>query len=181
MTVQDRVCVGAVAGAFGVRGEVRLKPFTADPENIAAYGPVETEDGTRRFTITLNRGVKGGVAGRLSGVQSREEAEALRGQRLYVPRSALPALEDEDEFYHSDLIGLTVEDLRGETLGVVLAVLNHGAGDMLEVKSQGRPSILLPFTRDAVPHVDMAGRKVIADPPAGLFDDDDAEAADDET
>jgi len=160
---RDLICVGAIAGAFGVRGEVRLKSFCAEPRAIAAYGPLWTEDGARSFTLTLGAEVAGGLAARLSGVASREAAEALRGVRLYADRAALPALGD-DEFYHADLIGLTVQDPGGAVLGTVAAVLNHGAGDILEVR-RGTATLLLPFTRAVVPTVDLAARRIVADPP----------------
>lgn len=173
--VPEGVCLGAIAGAFGVRGEVRLKPFTAAPEDIAAYGPVRTENGARRFEIAGLRAIKGGLAARLSGVATREEAEALRGTRLYVDRAALPesALE-EDEYYHADLIGLIVEDLEGKALGVVIAVQDFGAGDVLEIKPPRGRSVYLPFTKEAAPHLDLAAGRVIADPPAGVFEDEEA-------
>lgn len=166
----DRVCLGAIAGAFGVRGEVRLKPFTADPAAIADYGPLETEDGARAFEITLTRAVKNGYAARLSGIATREAAEALRGTRLYADRGALPALE-EDEYYYTDLIGMTVVALDGTELGRVKAVQDYGGGDFLEVMAPGRKApALLPFTREAAPHVDVAARQIVADPPDGVFD-----------
>jgi 16S rRNA processing protein RimM len=165
---RDKVCVGAIAGAFGVRGEVRLKSFCAEPEAIATYGSLTTEDG-RAFTVTLGRPVTNGIAARLSGVATREAAEALRGERLYVDRARLPALPD-DEFYHADLIGLEVRDTGGAVLGQVAAVLNHGAGDLLEVRRPGGRAILLPFTRDIVPTVDLAAGCLVADPPEGLVE-----------
>lgn len=166
----DRVCVGAIAGAFGVRGEVRLKSFCAEAEDIAAYGPLTTEDGGRSFGVTLTRPVTSGFAARLTGVTSKEAADALRGTGLYAPRAALPALAD-DEYYHADLIGLTALDTGGVTLGRVAAVLNHGAGDILEVKGDGiKGSVLVPFTLAVVPTVDLASGRIIIDPPEGLFD-----------
>lgn len=165
------VCVGALAGAFGVAGEVRLKSFCAEPEAIASYGPLFTEDGGRSFTLRLTRPVKGGFAARLSGVATREEAEALAGTRLHAPRARLPRLPD-DEFYHADLIGLPVHDTGGAHLGEVVAVHDHGAGDLLEVRpAAGKATVLLPFTRAAVPTVDLAARRIVADPPLGLFGD----------
>ena len=169
--MQDRICVGAIAGAFGVRGEVRLKSFTADPEAIAEYGPLGTEDGTRTFTVTLDRPVKGGFAARLSGIATKDQADALKGARLYAPRDRLPALPD-DEFYHADLIGLAVFDTGGQELGRVKSVLNHGAGDLLEIHGSGlKSTVLLPFTREAVPTVDLTSGRIIADPPDGVFPD----------
>ncbi len=164
-----RICVGAIAGAFGVHGEVRLKSFTAVPEAIGDYGPLYTEDGARRFTVAITRGIPGGFAARLDGVPTREAAEALRGTRLFAPRDALPSLPD-DEFYHADLIGLTVHDTGGHVLGRVTAVHNHGAGDLLEVTGPGlRTPALLPFTRAAVPTVDLRLGRIVADPPEGVF------------
>lgn len=166
----DRVCVGAVAGAFGVRGEVRLKSFCSEPADIAAYGPLFTEDGARSFAVTLTRPIASGFAARLSGVTTKEAADALRGQRLFAPRAALPGLGD-DEFYHADLIGLEARDTGGAVLGKITAVLNHGAGDLLELRGPGLASPqLVPFTRAIVPTVDLAAGRVIIDPPEGLFD-----------
>lgn len=159
----DRICVGAIAGAFGVRGEVRLKSFCTQPRDIALYGPLATEDGSRSFTVTLTRPVTGGLGARLSGVATREDAEALRGTTLWAPRAALPSLPD-DEFYHADLIGLEVVDPGGQVLGRVRAIFDHGAGDILEVVGGG-DVLLLPFTRAVVPTVDLAARRIVADPP----------------
>lgn len=165
----DMVCVGAIAGAFGVRGEVRLKSFTTDPTAIADYAPLSTGDGSRRFDVTLGRPVKGGYAARLSGIATKEEADALRGVQLFAPRDRLPDLPD-DEFYHADLIGLEVFDTGGESLGRVKAVLNNGADDLLEIHGPGLTNtVLLPFTRAAVPTVDLRAGRIVADPPDGLF------------
>ncbi len=159
----DRICVGALAGAFGVRGEVRVKSFCADPAAIASYGPLWTEDGARSFTLRLTGSAAGVLVGRLSGVATKEAADALRGVRLYADRDRLPPA-GEDEFYHADLIGLPVQDTGGAPLGRVRAVHNHGASDILEVEGPGG-TILLPFTRAAVPTVDLAAGRIVADPP----------------
>lgn len=167
----DKICVGAIAGAFGVHGEVRLKSFCTEPSDIAVYGPLTTEDGGRSFTIRLTRPVTGGIGARIGGVATREEAEALKGTTLWAPRSVLPSLPD-DEFYHADLIGLTVVDPGGATLGRVRAIYDHGAGDILEVVG-GPQLLLLPFTRAVVPTIDLAAGRIIADPPGeGVADDD---------
>ena len=164
----NHTCVGAIAGGFGVHGEVRLKSFCADPAAIAAYAPLVTEDG-RSFGVRLMRPIPGAFAARLSGVLTREQAEALKGTRLYAPRDRLPPLDD-DEFYHTDLIGLAAFDTGGAHLGTVRAVLDHGAGDILEIARPGGPELLVPFTRAAVPTVDLAGRRIIVDPPAETGD-----------
>ncbi len=165
---QDRICVGAITGAFGVAGEVRLKSFCAEPTAIADYGPLSTKDGARSFTVKLTRPVSGGLGARLSGVKTKEEADALRGTELYVDRARLPKLPD-DEFYHSDLIGLEAVDTGGVVLGRVVAVHNHGAGDILEIGGAGRKSaLMLPFTLAAVPTVDLGAGRIVVDLPEGL-------------
>ena len=168
MTATDRICVGAIAGAFGVAGEVRLKSFCAAPEAMAGYGPLWTEDGSRSFTIRLTRPVAGGLGARLSGVATKEAADALKGTSLFADRARLPRLPD-DEFYHADLIGLDVRDPGGAALGRVLAVHNHGAGDLLEIsRPDGPGSRMIPFSLAVVPLVDLAQGLLIADLPDGL-------------
>lgn len=165
--LEDRLCVGAISGSFGVKGEVRLKSFCAEPTALAEYGPLFTEDGARSFTITLTRPVAGGLGARLSGVATKEEADALRGTSLYVARDKLPSLPD-DEFYHADLIGLEARDTGGVLLGTVIAVHNHGAGDLLEIGGGGKPSVLLPFTMATVPTVDLNAGRIVINMPEGL-------------
>ena len=168
----EKLCLGAIAGAFGVRGEVRLKSFCAHPEDVAAYGALSTEDNSRSFEITLGRQIKSGFAARLSGVLTKEQADALKGARLYVDRANLPEPED-DEYYHADLIGLEVFDTGGARLGAVRAVQDHGAGDLLEIYGPNlKTTVLLPFTLACVPTVDLAAGRIVADPPEGLFPDD---------
>ncbi len=169
--MNDKVCMGAIMGAFGVRGEVRLKSFCAEPDALGDYGPLSTEDGGREFSVKITRAIKNGFAARLSGVNTKEQADALKGTQLFLPREALPELPD-DEFYHSDLIGLEVLDTGGKKLGVVRAVHNHGASDLLEIFGPGlKTTALLPFTNEAVPTVDLKAGRIIADPPAGIFPD----------
>lgn len=167
MSADNRICVGAIAGAFGVQGEVRLKSFCADPTAIADYGPLFTEDGSRSFKVRLTRPLSGGLGARLSGVATKEEADALKGTNLYADRDRLPALPD-DEFYHTDLIGLIVRDPGGADIGRVMAVHNHGAGDLLELARPGQGALLLPFTLANVPTVDLSAGVLIADLPEGL-------------
>ena len=165
----DMICIGAIAGSFGVHGDVRLKSFAANPEDIAAYGPLATEDGSQTHSVTLLGQVKGGYTARLSGITTKEAADALRGTRLFVARAKLPGLPD-DEYYHADLVGLEVYDTGGARLGQVKTVLNHGAADLLEITLTGTPeTVLLPFTQASVPTVDLAAGRVIADPPDGLM------------
>ena len=164
----DRICVGAFAGSFGVAGEVRLKSFCAEPEAIASYGPLFTEDGAHSYNVTLTRPVAGGLGARVSGVMTKEQADALKGISLYADRARLPKLPD-GEFYHSDLIGLEARDTGGVLLGRVSAVHNHGAGDLLEIAGDGlKQALLVPFTLAVVPTVDLALGRIVVDPPEGL-------------
>ena len=166
----ERVRVGTIGGAYGVKGEVRIKSFCAIPEDIAEYAPLTTEDGSRTFEVTITRQISNGLAARMTGIDSKEDADALRGMGLYALRSQLPDTDD-DEFYYADLIGLEVFDTGGNPIGKIKAVQNHGATDLLEVFGPGlKTTVLIPFTKEVVPTVDIASGRVIADPPEGLFD-----------
>ena len=167
--VQKRVCVGVVAGAHGVRGAVRIKSFTAKPEDVAGYGPLEDESGRQRFSLRLVGATKGVLIGWLSGVADRDRAEALRGLRLYLPRTALPPT-DEEEFYHADLIGLDAVLGDGTPLGQVKAVHDFGAGDTLEIERPEGPPAMVPFTKQVVPVVDLDAGRLVVDPPLGLLE-----------
>ena len=175
------VCLGVISGARGMRGEVRVKSFTEHADNIAAYGPVHDESGGRSWSIKVTGQARGQVIARLDGVEDRAAAEALKGVRLYVPRGALPAPGD-DEYYHADLVGLAAELAGGGMLGTVRAVHDFGAGPILEIAAEGESGVMVPFTRAAVPEVDMTAGKVVVDPPAGLLEPatDDADATDEE-
>lgn len=167
--ISNMICVGAISGSFGVRGEVRIKSFCAIPEDIASYSPLSSEDGATTYSITLSGPIKHGFAARLSGVATKEQADALSGTRLYTKRDRLPSLPD-DEYYYTDLVGLDVLDTGGTHIGQVKAVQNHGAGDLLEVlTSTSSGTVLIPFTQIVVPTVDLASRRIIVDPPDGLL------------
>ncbi len=165
----NRVLLGAVIGAHGIRGELKVKTFTETPENLAAYGPVETEDG-RRFTIQDLRPTKGDEAVvSFAGIAGRNAAETFKGERLYVPREALPPPE-EGEFYVEDLIGLEVEDTEGKPLGKIVGLHNFGAGEMIEIEAPSGERSYIPFNDDCVPEVDIEQGRVVASPPK--FSDD---------
>ncbi|WP_288759296.1 ribosome maturation factor RimM [uncultured Brevundimonas sp.] len=157
MTKDSRlILVGQVGGGFGVRGEVRVTAFTADPLALTAYGPLLRADGSVGLTLTSARPDKNGVVGRAKEIATKEQADALRGLKLHVPRDRFPEPE-EDEFYLADLIGLQARDGDDAAIGVVKAVQNFGADDMLEIApAAGGPTWYLPFTRDAVPDIRLA-------------------------
>ena len=143
---------------------MKLKSFTADPRAIGRYGEVEDEGGTRRFTVKVRGEVKGLVIARLSGVEDRNAAEALKGLRLYIGREQLPKPK-RGEWYAADLIGLKVEKTDGSPMGRVKSVPNYGAGDLIEVEREGGTSFFLPFTKRVVPEVDVEGGRIVVDPP----------------
>lgn len=171
--MSDLICVGMISGAYGVRGELRLKSFCAVPEDIENYSPLLTEDGKTSFHVAILRPVKNGFAARSAEVATKEEADALRGTRLFARRDQLPTLPD-DEYYHADLIGLEVFDTGGALLGRVKTVQNNGADDLLELQLKGHSAtVFLPFTQAAVPTVDLAARRIVADPPLGILPETD--------
>jgi 16S rRNA processing protein RimM len=153
-----------------MRGAVRIKSFTEVPEDIARYGPVEDETGCRRFELRVCGTAKGVLIARLSGVENRDRAEALRGLRLYLLRSALPQTEAE-EYYHADLIGLDAVLDDGTPVGRVRAVYDFGAGHTLELARPEGPPVLVPFIRAVVPIVEPKAGRLVLDPPPGLLDD----------
>jgi len=155
------ICVAAIAGAFGVKGEVKVKSFTEKPEDCLSYGPLMNEMGQIILTPLSHRRVKGFLAVKSDEFATREDAEAHKSMKLYVNRAALPEPE-EDEFYYEDLVGLEVKSTEGRRLGKVVAVHEFGAGDMLEIKPKEGASWFHPFTKAAVPKVDLkAGRIVV--------------------
>ena len=170
-TPAGKICLGVVIGAQGVQGAVRVKFFTAEPANVAAYGRVSDETGMREFDVTLAGKAKNAIVLRLSGIDDRNAAEALKGMHLYVDRTTLPEPE-EDEFYYSDLVGLEAVQLDGANLGVVRQLGNYGAGETIEIETQTGGLVVLPFTRAVVPVIDLEAGRIVVDPPPGLLTDD---------
>ncbi len=159
------VCLGAIAGAHGVRGLVKIKSFTQEPADLTAYGPLSDESGRRRFEIAVTGQAKGLLVARIEGVEDRDAAQGLRGVQLYVARAALPEPKEAEEYYQADLIGLAAEDPQGRPLGQVVAVENYGAGDFLEIQPPEGAPLLVPFTKVVVPLIDLDGGRVVIDLP----------------
>ncbi len=163
----ERIRVARIGAAHGVRGEVKLWPFTQDPTAVANYGPLETEDGARRFEIESLRPTKDFLVARIAGVADRDAAEALRNLDLFVARERLPEIEEADTYYYTDLVGLSAVTADGATLGTVTAVHNFGAGDIIEIASTGGGApLMLSFTETAVPKVDLKAKQIVVVPPA---------------
>ncbi|GBF25124.1 ribosome maturation factor RimM [bacterium MnTg02] len=167
-----RLCLGTIAGVQGVRGEVRIRTFTEVPNDIASYGVLKDETGARSFEIIAVRPHKDTmVVARLAGIENREEAAALKGVDLFIDRDHLPEQTEEDVWYYSDLIGLMGVGQDGTVLGEVVAVQNFGAGDLLEVRlMNSSQTVLIPFTEEVVPNVDIPAGEVTIIAPEGLLD-----------
>ena len=167
--MSELICVGSISGAFGVRGELRVKSFCANSSDLAQYTPLLTEDGEQSFELSLIGEIKNGFSARIVGIDTKEEADALRGVSLFPRREDLPEL-PVDEYYYSDLIGFEVADTGGLFIGTVKTVVNHGADDLLEISIPGASdTALVPFTKIFVPTVDMNAKKIVIDPPEGLL------------
>jgi 16S rRNA processing protein RimM len=167
--VVERICVARIGAPHGIKGEVKLWSFTADPVAVKDYGPLESEDGSLRFEIEAVRSAKDHLVARLSGVHDRDAAQRLTNVRLYVPRERLPPPAPE-EFYHADLIGLRAESHDGTELATIVGIHDFGAGDLLELRPLGTSrTVLMPFTETTVPVVDIAGGRIVIDPPEDLL------------
>jgi 16S rRNA processing protein RimM len=166
-----RIVLAVVTGGHGIRGEVRLKSFAGDSAALTGYGPLERSDGGPPLEVVGLRPTKDGLIARFAGVGDRNAADALKGVELSVPRERLPE-PDPDEFYFADLVGLAAVRPDGEALGTVVAVHNFGAGDVIEVELAGSlETILVPFTREVVPEIDVTARRLVIDPPEGLLEE----------
>lgn len=171
---KKRICLGQIGAANGIKGHVRVKPFTGEPEAFGDYGGLEDETGKNRFKISSLRPIKGGMlVVKFKGINDRNKAEALTGTKLYIDRALLPDLDDDDDFYIEDLIGLNVVDTEGNRFGVITAIHNFGAGDLLDIKPEHGPTVFVPFTKAAVPIVVLNDKKIVVSlAEAGLLPDD---------
>jgi 16S rRNA processing protein RimM len=173
-SLADPVLMAVIGAPHGVRGQVRVKSFTSEPMALGDYGTLFAQDG-RRFTLRELRPSKTVVIARFEEIADRNAAEAVNGLELFVDRSALPDDLEEDEFYQADLIGLEVRDETGEAIGRVAAIHDFGGGDIIEIKGVRGPGVMVPFTRAAIPGIDMAQGFISVDrQAAGLVDDQDA-------
>ena len=158
---QDKyICIAAVAGAFGVKGEIKLKTFTDKPESIMSYGSLLSIDGEILLTPQSYKSLKGGLALMCKEIVTRDQAEALKSTKLYVKRNCLPKTE-EDEFYLIDLIGMEVKTVDGKRMGSVVGTEDFGAGVLLEIKPKDSVSFYQPFTKDAVPKIDIHLKRIV--------------------
>ncbi len=174
-SVSPWVCIGVIVGAHGIKGGVRVKCFIDQPQNLRAYGPVRDESGQKRFNARVQGVSKGLALVALDGVADRTQAEALKGTKLYVDRNNLPKV-DEDEYLVADLIGCRVESPQGLLLGAVSNVYDFGAGEVLEIKGKSG-ELMVPFTKAAVPQVDVGAKLVVVEPPVYAPDEKDEETA----
>jgi 16S rRNA processing protein RimM len=162
----NRILMGKIGAAHGIKGEVRITTFTGEPEAIAQYGQLETDRPGLTITIETARLNKTTLVARIKGVNDRNAAELLNGVSLFVDRARLPKIEDEDDFYHADLIGLDARLDTGVSIGAVSAVLNYGAGDLLEVRDpRSGDTFLYPFTKAVVPTIKVADGYLVIAPP----------------
>lgn len=177
--LDNPVQLAVIGAAHGIKGEVRVKTYTGDPLDLGSYGLLYDTSG-KSYEILSIRPSKTVVVVRFAGVDDRNVAEALNGKELYVDHAQLPQDLDEDEFYYTDLIGLTVRDGEGVSYGKVSAVFNFGGGDVLEIKESGKKPVLIPFTLVSVPEILMEEGAILIDPLAAGLVDDGSTSADEE-
>jgi len=164
------ISLGVITAAHGIRGEVKVRSFTANPQDITAYGPLLDASG-RHFNITITGGTKDTLIAKVEGVSSRNEAEALRNTELFIPRSALPE-PDAHEYYHEDLIGLSLMTADGKPYGVIAAMHNFGAGDLAAIRQESGEEEMLPFTRETFTQIDLAKGTAVIVPPEMISEKD---------
>ena len=171
-----KLCVGVITAPHGVRGQVRVKSFTAEPDDITRYTPLVDAAGEREYHFEFVGHAKGVLLARVVGVRDRNAADKLRGTELFIDRDALPEPEDEDEFYHADLVGLAAVRPDGSAYGTVKALHDFGAGDMIEFELANNSDVILPFTRAVVPEIDLEQSRLVVDPP-DMFGDPESSAS----
>ncbi len=171
----EKICVAQIGAAHGLKGEVRLFSFTQNPADVGTYGPLASEDGAQQLTLASLRPAKDHFVAKFRNIDDRHAAEMLRNMKLYVGREKLPLPDDSETYYHADLIGLTATYRDGTVFGEIVAVHNFGAGDILEIRpAEGSETMLLPFTEQTVPKVDIAAQQIVIEPPEGIFGSENA-------
>ena len=166
------IVVAQIVGAFGVKGEARVRSFTTDPEDCFTYGPLLDESGAVVMTPVKHRALNEGFGVTTKEARQREEWEAMRGTLLHAAREAMPEADaEEGEIYVADLIGMSVVHVDGRALGTVKAVQDFGAGDLIEVQPEAGPTFLLPFTEELFPEIDVDARVLRADPDESYLPD----------
>ncbi|MCP4394806.1 MAG: 16S rRNA processing protein RimM [Alphaproteobacteria bacterium] len=160
------ICVGVIKGSHGVKGDVKLKSFTDNPRDITSFGVLQNERGNKTFSLTIIGKTKDGLRAHIEGIDDKDAADELKGTELFVSRDILPKIEDENEFYHADLIGLSVtikseDEGEEEKQGTLTKVHDFGAGDVLEIDTTDGETILVPFNDDSVPEIDIKGGKIV--------------------
>src|SRR5690554_3797593 len=159
-----------IVGVHGIKGWLKIKIFSADPQSLADFAPFYDATQTRKFDLAAVHPHGNTFLAVIEGVNDRNAAEALRGTKLYLPRTRLPDIEEDDTFYHVDLIGMAAQWPDGRPMGTVTNVANFGAGDLLEIRPLRGASFFVPFTKDIVPNVDMKTKTITVNPPPGLLD-----------
>ena len=167
--MSEELCLGVILGPHGIKGAVRVKSFTEKPESIAEYGTLHDKKG-KSFDLQLEGQSKGALIASIKGMKTRTQAELLRGTELFIKRNLLPSTDD-DEYYHADLLGLNVYNRDGKKMGVVKAMHNFGAGDIVEVViTETENTVLIPFNNNTVPDIDFVKQEMIVEIPLGLLD-----------
>lgn len=167
----EKLCLGVITGAHGIRGAVKVKSFTQDPAQLTQYGPLSNEAEDIVYDLNVIGNAKGQLIIKIKGITNRNQAEDLKGTELFINRSKLPEA-DEDEFYHADLVGLKALDEDGDLYGVVKALFDFGAGDILEIQRYDGKSVMHPFTIEVVPTIDIEAGHIVVIPPSEVSERD---------
>ena len=174
---EKRVCLGKIVGVHGIKGEFKVKSFTAIDTDIASYGPLEDKHSKQSFSIKVTGHSKDLLRIKIKGVDDRTLAETMIGTELYAPRGVLPELKDEETFYETDLVGLTVLDENKKQVAKVIGFYNFGAGDILEIKLSAGRSEMLPFNKTYVPEINLEEGYIIVTSTAMVFIEDEEDSS----
>lgn len=178
----EKLCLGVITGAHGIRGAVKVKSFTQDPVELTNYGALSDTNGNQVYDLSIIGQAKGLLIVKIAGITNRNQAEDLKGTELFIQRETLPEAEN-GEFYHADLVGLKALDQDGDLYGIVKALFDFGAGDILEIQRYDGKSVMYPFTLAVVPDININEGFLTIIPPAEVSerDHDDLETSESET